>query len=312
MKKLLLATTVVIALVMGGIYLLIPDEIKIAEVSYIHCSEKGGYRILTNNSNWKKWWPAKSSSINNSNGFNHNKHNFQIGNRYAEGLEMLIKKDTSVYYSLISVIPIKVVSSRLEWRATLSAGRNPFKRAQQYFRAREIKSNMKDIVGNLKLYLEKPENVYAMTITVDKVKDTLLVARKMISGSYPDTEIIYKLVDGLRSYIKSRGAKETNHPMVHVATTSDNVYETTVAIPVNKVLDDSGDLAFKRMVPGNILTAQVKGGISRVKEGEAQLENFVQDYQFVSPAIPFQSLVTNRMLEKDTSKWITILYYPIL
>lgn len=313
MKKLVSATTVVIALVIGAIYLLIPDEIKIAEVTYIHCSEKGGYRILTNNSNWKKWWPAKSSSINNSNGFNYNKHNFLIGNRYPEGLEMLIKKDTSVYNSLISLISIKVDSSKLEWRATLSASRNPFIRAQQYFRAREIKSNMKDIVGNVKSFLEKPENVYGMTITVDKVKDTLLVARKMISSSYPDTEIIYKLIDGLRSFINSKGAKETNNPMLHVATTPGiNSYETIVAIPVNKVLDDSGDFAFKRMVPGNILTAQVKGGISRVKEGEAQLENFVQDYQFISPAIPFQSLVTNRMNEKDTSKWITKLYYPIL
>ncbi len=101
--------------------------------------------------------------------------------------------------------------------------------------------------------------------------------------------------------------------MVHVESkTGNNGYETMVAIPVDRVLDDSQDFALKKMVPGNILVAEVKGGISTVKEGEAQLENFVQDYQFVSPAIPFQSLVTNRMLEKDTSKWITKLYYPIL
>ncbi len=309
MKRWLAAIVVVIALLVGTVYIFIPGEIKIAEVSYIRCNEKAGYRILMNDNTWKKWWPS-SATTSNSNSFN---YNFQTGSKYIEGLEILIKKDTSVYYSLISLLPLKADSVRLEWRTTLSAGSNPFIRAQQYFRARDIKSNMKKIVGNLKSFLEKRENVYRMTITVEKVKDTLLVARRILSANYPGTEVIYNLIDDLRSFINSKGAKETNYPMIHIGTKPGrNGYETMIAIPVNKTLNNSGDYAFKRMVPGNILAAQVKGGISTVKEGEAQLENFVQDYQLVSPAIPFQSLVTNRMNEKDTSKWITKLYYPIL
>lgn len=308
MKRLVFAIVVVIALLVGAVYIFIPNEIKIAEASYISCTEKAGYRILMNDNNWKKWLPSESS-INSSTSVN---YNFKTGGKYTEGLEILIKKDTSVYYSLISLLPIKVDSVRLEWKAIIATGYNPFIRAQQYFRATEIKSNMKDIVGNFKTFLEKPENVYGMTITVEKVKDTILVARKIFSSDYPGTEVIYNLIDDLISFINNKGARETDYPMVHVTAIPAKGYETMVAIPVNKVLNDSGDFAFKRMVPGNILAAQVKGGISRIKEGEAQLENFVQDYQFVSPAIPFQSLVTNRMNEKDTSKWITKLYYPIL
>lgn len=310
MKRLLFAIAVAVVLVVSAIYIFIPDEIKIAEVINVHCNERAGYRILAKDSNWKKWQPSKSSFVTNSNSPD---YNFQTGKKYPEGLEIIIKKDTSVYYSIISLFPIKVDSLRLEWRATLSAGSNPFIKVRQYFRAREIKSNMKNIAQNIKWFSKKPENVYGMTITVEKVKDTILVARKIFSPDYPSTEVIYNLINDLTGFINSKGAKETNYPMVHIATKAgSNGYETMVAIPVNKVLNDSGDFALKKMVPGNILTAQVKGGISKVKEGEAQLENFVQDYQFISPAIPFQSLVTNRINEKDTSKWITKLYYPIL
>ena len=34
------------------------------------------------------------------------------------------------------------------------------------------------------------------------------------------------------------------------------------------------------------------------------------DNALSSPAIPFESLVTNRMQEPDTSKWVTKIYYP--
>ena len=65
------------------------------------------------------------------------------------------------------------------------------------------------------------------------------------------------------------------------------------------------------MVLGNILKAEVTGGLDRVKEGETELANYVDDYHKLSPAIPFQSLVTDRISQADSTKWITRLYYPI-
>jgi hypothetical protein len=57
--------------------------------------------------------------------------------------------------------------------------------------------------------------------------------------------------------------------------------------------------------------AEVKGGLFSVINGEEELTYYLSDYKKNSPAIPFQSLVTNRLLEIDTSKWVTKLYYPI-
>ncbi|HLL44934.1 MAG TPA: hypothetical protein VK369_17410 [Segetibacter sp.] len=99
--------------------------------------------------------------------------------------------------------------------------------------------------------------------------------------------------------------------MLHVRKTG-NGYETMVAIPVNRLLESNRQFVFKRMVPGNILVSEVNGGVFTVQEARRQMDNYVEDNELTSPAIPFESLITDRLKEKDTSKWITKLYYPIL
>ena len=84
-----------------------------------------------------------------------------------------------------------------------------------------------------------------------------------------------------------------------------------VAIPVDRVLQDTKNIVFKRMVPGNILIGEVKGGKCRVAESMHQMENYVNDYKRSAPAIPFESLVTDRMVQKDTTEWVTRIYYPV-
>ena len=62
---------------------------------------------------------------------------------------------------------------------------------------------------------------------------------------------------------------------------------------------------------GNILVAEVRGGVSTVKQAFRNLSNYVGDYGRQSPALPFESLVTDRLKETDTTKWVTKLYFPV-
>jgi hypothetical protein len=41
------------------------------------------------------------------------------------------------------------------------------------------------------------------------------------------------------------------------------------------------------------------------------MENYARDHKKQSPAIPYQLLVTNRLTEADTTKWITQINYPV-
>lgn len=169
---------------------------------------------------------------------------------------------------------------------------------------------MHEILSLLQGFL-KIEHVYGLNIQRTRVTDSLLVTTKITGQKYPATEEYYDLIKKLQNYMAANEAAPVNYPMLNIAEIDSNNFVTTVAIPVNKVLPDKGAILFKRMFSGNILTAEVKGGVFVIEEGFKQLNHYISDYQLVSPAIPFQSLVTDRLMETDTSKWITKLYYPV-
>jgi hypothetical protein len=114
----------------------------------------------------------------------------------------------------------------------------------------------------------------------------------------------------LKEYISINGAKETNSPMLNVIRDSSN-FITMIAIPLNKSIPENGKFIFKRMVPGNILVTEVTGGNFTITEALQQMKIYINDNHLQSPAIPFESLVTDRSKEPDSSKWITRIYYPI-
>jgi hypothetical protein len=162
-------------------------------------------------------------------------------------------------------------------------------------------------------FFSKPENIYGFTIRQEPVVDSILVSTFAMSKGYPSTAFIYNLLDQLKDYIKNQSAKETGYPMLNINTEDSINYLTRVAIPVDKELKSSGNISYKRMLGrGEILVAEVKGGPGLINNAFYQMKNYVNDYQRVAPAIPFLSLVTDRMNEPDTSKWITRIYYPVM
>ncbi len=66
------------------------------------------------------------------------------------------------------------------------------------------------------------------------------------------------------------------------------------------------------MVPGNFMVIEISGGDYAVREGERNLQNYIEDYGKIKMAIPFQSLITNRLAEPDSSRWKTRIYLPVV
>ena len=84
------------------------------------------------------------------------------------------------------------------------------------------------------------------------------------------------------------------------------------AIPVDRELPLTKEFAPKFLLKrGNILETEVRGGPYKIETGLNELENYKNDYKFTSPASPYQLLVTDRLKEQDTAKWVTRLYYPV-
>ena len=100
--------------------------------------------------------------------------------------------------------------------------------------------------------------------------------------------------------------------MLNVLKFDNSHFEVMTAIPVDKALPETSEFAPKFLLKGgHILEAQIQGGPYTIENSLKEFENYRADYKFTSPAIPYQLLVTDRVKETDTTKWITRLYYPV-
>ena len=214
--------------------------------------------------------------------------------------EVSISNNQISLNSLISMISINADSIAIEWKSYMPETSNPIKRLRNYLKARKLQHNMDTILERLKIFLGNDENVYGIYLHEIISKDSTLIATKTVTPYYPSTSVIYDLIKSLKAYILHHEAKENNFPMLHVKKVNDSTFETMVAIPVNKHLEDSGIIFYRRFVPWKVLTAEVKGGTYTVNEAFDQMETYRNDYQIQAMAIPFASLITDRSKQPDT------------
>jgi effector-binding domain-containing protein len=304
MRKIIIVFFILLA-VISIAYAFIPDVQKINSNIYVKSNYTNVTRSLHEKNMWEQWW--NKYQIDD---LIYEESNFAMQNSFLNIAEVNIKKDNSSENSIISVLQLNRDSSIVEWKYSLPASEANNNKIKKYFRSKEIKKQFEQKLQDLKSFVESPLNIYGLDIKQEKVKDSSFISIRTKLTAYPTTDVIYNLVDQLNNYIKESGAKATGDPMLHVFEMKDE-YEIMVALPVNKNLPAKGNIQPKRMVLGNILVAEVRGGDETVRKGFREFENYVNDYGKTSPAIPFASLVTDRRKEVDTSKWLTKLYYPV-
>jgi hypothetical protein len=89
-------------------------------------------------------------------------------------------------------------------------------------------------------------------------------------------------------------------------------FETQVAIPTNHTLKNDGIVFARKMIPGNFLSAIVRGGEYSIRESMQQLDFYLKDHGKIQMARPFEQLITDRIMEPDTTKWLTRIYMPVV
>lgn len=226
-----------------------------------------------------------------------------------EGMVLSVPIEGSMHNSMLQLTAMDTGTTSATWHGIVKGGSAPWARWQTRQKAEKLKNTVRLFLEDLKQW-ENEKTLYGLNIRREKVKDTTLMAMRFETASYPGTKDIYSRIEQLQQYIQQHGATATNHPMLHVRNRPQS-FEVMVALPANLDLPQTSSIEQKRMVMGNILMAEIKGGDATVRNGMRQLEDYVTDHGLVSPAIPYVSLVTDRRLQPDSSQWISRLFYPI-
>ena len=298
------------------VYLAIPNKISIHQTVILNAKQDAVFSSLSDKTTWAKWWPVNDSNETSKilNSYLLNSKRFYLADILTTSLLIDIKsKHSSTIKTSLDFISLSRDSLMLNWNTEIITSYNPIKRIKIYLNATAIKQDFKVVLKIMQSYFSKVENTYGILIEEVPVVDSTLIFTLDSSKGYPSTKFIYSLLDKLKNYSTLQGAQQSGYPMLNVYTVDSISYLVKVALPVNKKLKDEGSIKYKWMLGGGkILISDVTGETSKVDHAVKQLEYYLRDYNRVSPAIPFMSLITDRSKVLDSTKWITRIYYPVM
>ncbi len=313
MKKIILIIIIALAAIVVSVYIFIPSEIKISKVLTIAANDRNVSTYLSSNSKILKWWPEKTSiSIQNQDTTLFYKTTPIKAERITYSTLLVnFNSQKEPLKSNINFIATGKSSTRITWKLSIKAGNNPFKRYQAYQEAILIKKQMDEIMPVFKKFMEDDPLVYDINLEFGRIKNTILLSQKTNSKTYPEMNDVYGMIAELKQYANQKNVQVTDSPMLNITQLEDKSYQVTTAVPLNKTIKPDGKYSLNTMVPGNVLISEVKGGRGKLNYTKNQIKKYMDDDRLISPAMPFEELITDRIAEPDTNKWISKFYYPI-
>jgi hypothetical protein len=315
MKKWLIATGLLIIVGLSlSVYLLIPSRFVITRSSENKVTLNGAYRVLSNKAKWGKWWPNETGSVPaNSDTLQYNGFTFHLTGHETNIIGIEISRGNLRLNSIMHLLTVHLDSTLIVWTTdTLPAGIDPVTRLLNFKKAAEISNAMKAVLQTLKPYISKQENVYDFKIFSTVDRDSTMLSSRFTSPEYPTTPDIYGYIGVINKCIEKQKGLPISHPIMNIRKLENGLYETQVAVPTNRKLNGEGKIVFMRMVPSAFMYTDATGGQYTANEAFRQLQFYNADYNKWNIANPFQMLITDRMKETDTLKWITRIYIPIV
>jgi hypothetical protein len=318
MKKRLIYFLLLIVVVLFSLpYLLIPSNFKVSALGKTERSIAGTFRSLSKSSDWTKWWPGNLDqggpfcSDFRACKFSFHGTTYEISGLFYNSLAVAIQKGDQDFESRMTLVSFSGDSTFIHWEYSVPTGLNPFTRIQRYRQAQAEKTNMDSILKQASNFLNVIANVYGHDVKLIMPKDTTLIVINLKTPAFPTTEDIYRSIHSLREYAVANQARENNFPMLQPNKNTPGAFESFVALSINKALPDKGIILHRRYVPWKDLMLEVQGGDSSIARARRELDNYIQDNQVQVMSRTFESLVTDRSLEKDSSKWVTRLICSI-
>lgn len=299
----------IITLLVLFIYVFIPHQIKTRYKIIIPQNQTGISRKLVQVNHWNEWMPFQADS------------NLQFSllagkliltenyNAYVKGF--YIEQQDTVAVSFMTENAGN--DSTLLTIETLLDNRHlsPMIRVMNYWQSQKLTTEIKKIATAAQNYYSTTKGVYGFKIDLEQVKDSVFMTTQKKFKDTPSTYQVYEMISLLENYIEKNNGTIHGDPMVNITNLGQQTIFVQVGLPIIHSIPEASNFVMKKMVLGNILSTQVKGDSHSVYYAFKETENFVHDNSKESPAMPFIVYNTNRVLQKDSTQWVSTIYYPI-
>lgn len=314
MKKWLLFLLTLIVLFAAGTYIFIPSVISISSAEVAKTTDVGAERVIIDENKWLQWWNYGHKEMASGlpqEGFRMGGYLCKQTGKFYKSTGISIANNEHTLDSRLVIVGLGIDSTGLQWTCQLPTGNDPLSRFLHYREAIQIKKNMDEVLANLRDFLSKTENVYGISVERTQLKDTLYVSAKTQTGTYPSLKDIYTLLGKINGYLARNNSPATGSPIYNITQMEQNRYQLMAAVPTDRMLKETDGFAMKNMIKGSFIVTEAVGGEKEVSNAWQNLRQYFQDYRKTSMAMNFTMLVTDRMLQPDSSKWVTKLYMPV-
>jgi hypothetical protein len=262
---------------------------------------------------WHKWWPGDVEIVNQKPTFQQGEVKYTVERVLSNAFELKASSNSLSTNAVLRLTPETNGYVTLSLATSISLPNNPVDRIKTLIFSSRLKASYKKVLTKLSGYYTPVKNLYDFDIKESNVQVEYITTQAQTFSHYPSVKEIYSMIDETQSFVKTQGGAEMGFPMLHVSEISTSQFFTQIGIPTNKQLPDSKTMKTKRMLKGgHILTAEVTGNRLKLSEAKKQMEFYIQDQNKVTVAISYEYLITNRVEQPDSNKWVTQLFFPII
>lgn len=298
MRKIILSVLAILLLSLTAVYLFIPSQILIKGSQMVYQPSSSVVRGMMQTSKWSEWMP-KDISI-------------KATSSLVATIQTTLNQDGVEVPVVFSIIGRADKNALIGFETSMDNNQwSPIARIQYYLFAKKIQNKLDRVLAAAVSYYNESKGVYGFDIVETKVKDSSYLALDQILNDTPSIEQIYQMVSKLEQYVNSKNGRAIGAPMVNITRMDEKEVYIQVAIPLERDINVSDGFTIKKMVLGNLLSVKVQGDQAKVDQAFEATKQYINDKQKTSPAIPFVIYNTNRLLEKDSSRWVSTINYPI-
>jgi hypothetical protein len=290
------------------IYLFIPNTLIVSgtlETKQVQNTVLRGFMQLEN---WDKWIAQKRIDSNS----------YTLGSGILKIKSSFVSNVFCDYIIKDKAIPVTFTvegkgkdSSKIDFQLSFdNKSFLPWQRVANYFLAQSINTELTDLINKARAYYTPTIGNYGFEIKEEKIKDSILVSTEKYYTDTPTIAQVYGMLDQLKQYVVSKKGVLHGDPMVYIARDAKRVY-LQVAYLLEKEIPTTLLFDVRKIKVKNLVAINVKGNAQLAYKAKYEAENYIHDQSKFAPIMPYIIYNTNRLIEKDSSKWISTIFYPI-
>lgn len=324
-KKILITIIIAVSLFLIIAYFL-PSQIIVDRSITIKAPAGKVFEQVNNFRNWDNWipWHQIDSSMTKSyfgnesglgSGYEWSSEHKNVGS--GKGEIMFSKNNDSIAVNLLlmqspALCRFKFTQTDtgivVVWGYTSEIGLNPFSRYVGTMAEGVIGKNLDKSLLTLKKYLESTKSYTCKKI---RLNETNYVSVQITCLNSDIQKEMGKAYANLMVFIEQSDTKSIGAPLCFYHNIDIQSCTFEAAIPVSKKVQGNDDVMSKTLKAGEYATTAYYGSYANINEAYTALTQWMSDNKIEAKGMPFDEYVTNPSEVKDTSKWITNVYYPL-